>query len=128
MDFEDDVGGNPNLVSPPRFTDPTAIDTVEWFASGRDLQKLGRMLAAFTDPTAREIMAVNSSLPKSTQDEWGYAGFKGGSEPGVLNLTWLLQDEADQWYVLAMSWNNTEANVDNSTFELLAQRIIALAN
>lgn len=125
-DFEDDIGGNPNLITPPRFSEPTAIDTVEWFASGEDIRKLMRRIADLQDPTARQIMAINPSLSKARLDEWLYAGFKGGSEPGVLNLTWLLQDKAGRWHVLAMSWNNPEAVVTASDLELLAQRILPL--
>jgi len=71
-DFEDDVRGNPNLITPPRFAQLTAIDTVEWFASGEDLRKLMRSLVAFEDPTARQIMAVNPALPKARREEWAY--------------------------------------------------------
>lgn len=126
VDFEDDVRGDPKLITPPRFTTPTAIDTVEWFASGEDIRKLMRMVVAFPDPTARQIMAINPSLPKARRDEWRYTGFKGGSEPGVLNLTWLLQDENERWHVLTMSWNNPDAVVSAPTLEMLAQRILGL--
>jgi beta-lactamase class A len=126
-DFEDDVRGNPNVITPPRFAQPTAIDTVEWFASGEDLRKLMRSLVAFEDPIARQIMAVNPALPKARREEWAYVGYKGGSEPGVLNLTWLLQDEADRWHVLVLSWNNPDAPVTSAELELLAQRILPLA-
>ena len=125
-DFEDDIGGNPKLITPPRFTQPTAIDTVEWFASGEDLRKLMQVLAQLEDPTARQIMAINPALPKARRDQWLYTGYKGGSEPGVLNLTWLLQDRNESWHVLAMSWNNPEAAVTQTDLELLAQRILPL--
>ena len=101
---------------------------MEWFASGRDLEKLAARLIAFEDSTARDIMSVSTSLPQAVQDEWGYIGYNGGSEPGVLNLTWLLQDEADRWHMLAMSWNDADNTLDNTKLELLAQRLLALAN
>ena len=126
-DLEDDVSGNRDLIDPPNYIEPTAIDTVEWFASGRDLTKLGRRLADIRDPVARSIMAVSPSLPRSTVNEWSYVGYKGGSEPGVLNLTWLLRNEANDWYMLTMSWNNPDANVDHDALEALATRLIALA-
>ncbi len=126
-DFVDDVNGNPGRITPPRFVEPTAIDEVEWFASGNDLKLLAKRLSEIDDPTARKIMAVNPSLPLIRQNDWLYTGFKGGSEPGVLNFTWLLQDEAERWHVLTMSWNNTEANVDETAFELLSQRLIMFA-
>ncbi|MGB3379518.1 MAG: serine hydrolase [Allopontixanthobacter sediminis] len=125
-DFEDDVAGRSDRISPPRFTEPTAIDTVEWFASGEDLRKLMQRIADLPDPTARKIISVNQAMPKTRREEWQYVGYKGGSEPGVLNLTWLLQDDADQWYILAMSWNNPAAEVTATDFEMLAQRILPL--
>lgn len=126
-DFEDDIGGDPKRITPPRFITPTAIDTVEWFASGEDIRGLMRTITAFSDPTARQIMAINPSLPETRRDEWRYVGFKGGSEPGVLNLTWLLQDKTARWHVLMMSWNNPDAVVTSSELEILAQRILGLA-
>ncbi|WP_209347593.1 serine hydrolase [Pontixanthobacter sp. CEM42] len=126
-DFEDDVGGDPTKITPPRFVEPTAINTVEWFASGQDLQKLLGRIVDLSDPTARDIMGISPALPGPITQKWDYVGYKGGSEPGVLNLTWLLQDKAGEWLMLSLSWNNPEANVDEAALNALAQRLIALA-
>jgi len=126
-DFEDDVGGNLNLITPPRFVEPTAIDTLEWFANGHDLANVARRFAAMKDPAARQIMAVNTALPQTMVDDWQYVGFKGGSEPGVLNLTWFLQDEAGRWHILTMSWNNKDAPVDEAALVQLGQRLLPFA-
>ena len=125
-DFEDDVGGDPDKVTPPRFVEPTAIDTLEWFASGGDLQQVARRLSEIQDPVVRGILGISKALPAGLAEEWRYVGYKGGSEPGVLNLTWLLQSQDGRWYVLAMSWNNPDAALDHQAFELLAQRALAL--
>ncbi len=125
-DFEDDIRGDPGKVAPPRFEQPTAIDTVEWFASGEDLRKLMRRIVARDDPTAREIMTVSPSMAEPQREKWRYVGYKGGSEPGVLNLTWLLQDKDGEWHVLVMSWNDEAAPVDHTAFELLSTRILSL--
>lgn len=104
---------------------PRGID-VEWFASGQDIAAVLQRIRALPDRTALDVLAVNPSLGNAEQD-WAYAGYKGGSEPGVLNLSWLLQDKAGDWYVLAMSWNNPQAAVDQQQFALIAQRVLALA-
>lgn len=104
---------------------PVAID-IEWFASGSDLAKLFRFMREKSDPQVFEIMAINPSMSDDTRTKWSYAGYKGGSEPGVLNLTWLLTDEAGQDHILALSWNNPEASLDQSALELIAQRLLAL--
>ena len=83
-------------------------------------------LASSSDDQTRAILAVNPALPESARSDWAYVGFKGGSEPGVLNLSWLLTDKAGQDHVLTMSWNNPEMPVDDTRFELIAQRILAL--
>lgn len=105
---------------------PNAID-IEWFASGEDVVSLMRRLHDLDDPTARQIMAVNMAVADNLRMDWHYIGFKGGSEPGVLNLSWLLQDRRDNWSVVTMSWNNPEEEVDHEAFRALAMRAIALA-
>ena len=65
-------------------------------------------------------------MPEPRRKDWSYVGYKGGSEPGVLNLTWLLRDEAGEWRVLSLSWNNPEAPVEAGALELIAQRILSL--
>ena len=107
---------------------PVLVDTVEWFASMEDQRALMRVLAADTDDTARQIMAVNTGLTDKKIANWNYVGFKGGSEPGVRNLSWLLQDETGRWHMLAISWNDTQAEIDTNTLLMLAQRILALAD
>ncbi|WP_374405688.1 serine hydrolase [Pelagerythrobacter sp.] len=124
--FAQEIAGDPERIVKPTFTQPTEIDTLEWFASGRDLAALLRRIGALDDPTAREITAVSPAMPEAKRGEWRYVGYKGGSEPGVLNLTWLLQDEAGAWRVLSLSWNDPQAPVDAGTLELIAQRILSL--
>ncbi|MGI8942792.1 MAG: serine hydrolase [Qipengyuania sp.] len=105
---------------------PRLIDNVEWFASMSDLRSLANALAKPQDNTARGIMAVSPSLGKGWEETWDYAGYKGGSEPGVLNLTWLLRDRAGDWHLLALSWNDAQAPLENTALELIAQRMLAL--
>lgn len=106
---------------------PNALD-IEWFASPDDLAGVLRRIVALEDQTLLDVLAVNPAISPAMQDEWAYAGYKGGSEPGVLNLTWLLRHEAGQWQVVTLSWNDTENPVDEQAFELLAMRAIALAS
>ena len=120
------TGGDPRKVAPPRFSSPTAIDTVEWFASGQDLRAIMRRIAQLDDPTARAILAIHPSVAAPMRAQWRYVGFKGGSEPGVLNLTWLLQDRDGAWFVLTLGWNNPAHDVDKQALELIAMRILAL--
>ena len=107
---------------------PVAIDTLEWFASAKSLGTLMQRLSGPKHETARAIMAANRAMGDAAAQKWAYVGYKGGSEPGVLNLTWLLQDKAGQWHMLSLGWNNPAAPVDENRLNLLVPRILALAD
>lgn len=105
---------------------PLEIERIEWFASP---SSLSRLLAALTQPQfaeARKLLTANRNLANEVAAEWQFAGYKGGSEPGVLNLTWLLQDKDGRWHMLTAGWNNPAAPVDTATFDALAKRLLAL--
>lgn len=104
---------------------PLNID-VEWFASAADLLGLFAFMQATADPGAFEIMAINPSMADNARENWAYAGYKGGSEPGVLNLTWLLTDHDGRDHALVLTWNNPQASLDQTALELIAQRMLLL--
>ncbi len=82
------AGESVNLAAVNRaFTNgPVGLD-VEWFASTGDLARLFKTMRAECDPEVFAIMAINRSAPPIAAARWEYIGYKGGSEPGVLNLT-----------------------------------------
>ncbi|MEE4206773.1 MAG: serine hydrolase [Erythrobacter sp.] len=104
---------------------PVALD-VEWLASAEDLRSLFRYMFERADPRGFETIAINKGIPEAVAEKWARVGYKGGSEPGVLNLTWLLQDEAGEWHMLALSWNDLSAPVEQNALTLIAQRILSL--
>ena len=106
---------------------PVLVEDIEWYASMADQRALMRVLAALPDATAREIMAVSTALGEDEEAAWDYVGYKGGSEPGVLNLSWLLRDKAGRWHMLAISQLDPASEVDTSTLLMLAKRVLALA-
>lgn len=107
---------------------PLAIDRIEWFATP---EALGRLLSEFTGPEAqpaRDILATNpGGLSANEAAHWNFVGFKGGSEPGVLNLTWLLQDKTGRWYIATVGWNHPGEPISQDTLLALGKRMIALA-
>jgi beta-lactamase class A len=122
------IGANPlslNEVNAAFAGGPVALD-VEWLASPRDLAALFAHMRKTADPRAFDIMAINPSATPAIKANWDYIGFKGGSEPGVLNLTWLLRDHAGAWHMLTLGWNNDAAVVDQGALEAIAQRILLL--
>lgn len=96
---------------------------VEWFASAQDLAGVYRRLA--DDPVAGAILAVNPGMDRTQFGAWTFAGYKGGSEPGVLNFAWLLRDRGGAPWVLAMTWNDPAANVSEARLIALAQQVLA---
>ena len=45
------------------------------------------------DPVALGILGVNTAIGEEAAAQgWAYVGYKGGSEPGVVNMSWLLRD------------------------------------
>lgn len=96
---------------------------VEWFASARDIAGIYRRLA--DDPVATAILAINPGMDRGQFGAWRFGGYKGGSEPGVLNFSWLLRDPADQPWVLVMTWNNPDENVSEGRLIALAQQVLA---
>jgi hypothetical protein len=104
---------------------PKAID-IEWFASPADLAKLFAHMRRTADPKAFEIMEINPSATPAIKAQWEYIGYKGGSEPGVLNYTWLLTDKAGRDHILTLGWNNPAAVLDEGKLFAIAQRILLL--
>jgi hypothetical protein len=104
---------------------PKALQ-IEWFASPADLTRLFAHMRRTADPEAFRIMAINPSATPAIKANWDYIGFKGGSEPGVINLTWLLQDKQGRVHVLTLGWNNPAAVVEDGKLEAIAQRILLL--
>lgn len=104
---------------------PKALD-IEWFASPADLARLFAHMRKTAAPEAFAIMAINPSATDAIKANWRYIGYKGGSEPGMLNLTWLLTDAAGRDWALSLGWNNPEAVVDQGKLEAIAQRILLL--
>lgn len=101
---------------------PVRIDSIEWFASANDLAGVLQSLQRRKDPQVMAILAVNPAIDPS---DFAKVGFKGGSEPGVLNLTWLVQNKAGNWYVVTASWNDLEKDVDQPRFLALGNRLLA---
>jgi beta-lactamase class A len=105
---------------------PIAIEEVEWFASANDLVRVMDWLRREGGETAHAILAINPGVGRAAAGEFGYVGFKGGSEPGVINLTFLVRNNQGVWHVVTGSWNNPAAAVDDSSFVGLMTRALQL--
>jgi len=115
------------MIDPARFgSSPNRIDTLEWFASAHDMVRVMDWLRREGGDTAHAILAVNSGLGSAGERNYDFLGYKGGSEPGVINMTFLLRNRAGQWHAVTGSWNNPAAALDEPRFALLMSRALAL--
>ncbi|MEM9164192.1 MAG: serine hydrolase [Cyanobacteria bacterium P01_F01_bin.4] len=94
---------------------PVAID-VEWFMSAHEL------CAAIEAVADLPLMSINPGLVDASQ--WQRVAFKGGSEPGVENLTTYLESTDGHRYCVTATWNNPEG-IDEIQFANLYQQAIA---
>jgi beta-lactamase class A len=102
---------------------PASIDTIEWFASSYDMLTLMRHIRRQQDDRMLSIMAINDGLSPAAAKRWKYVGYKGGSEPGVISLSYLLQSTNGKWYMASGSWNDPRAEVDQKKFVGLMERL-----
>jgi beta-lactamase class A len=89
--------------------DPLATD-VEWFFSTREL--CGLMRRVETLP----LMSINPGVAEAS--DWKRIAYKGGSEPGVLNLTTWLVAKGGKTYCVSATWNNDKPLEETKFFGL----------
>ncbi len=128
-----EVAHMPGSAIGPLFADgrPVRIGELEWFASAADLVRVMDWLRRHSESgpgaEARTILAINPLIPPQIAGRYAYVGFKGGSEPGVIDLTLLLRTRGGQWRVLTAGWNNPVAAVDQTRLILLVSHAAELA-
>lgn len=113
---------------PPIPAEPTS-QNVPTTAAGKQLAWLLDIIVQHHGEIDRAavVLAKNSGLPvdKAT---FPYVGFKGGSEPGVVDLTYLLERADDRWFVVSASFNAAEGRAleHDKVFGVVAGVIDAL--
>lgn len=120
----------PNLAAASFWIAPRRIDTLEWFASAEELCRTISDLAALgsSDESMAPViaaMSVNPGVPLD-RDRWLGFAYKGGSEPGVLNLTiWLLRDDGER-FALSMFANDSNRMFEQGPVIALFERAIGM--
>ena len=105
---------------------PAEIASVEWFASPADLVRTLDWLKRSGDPVALDLLAINPGLGAALAGDFAYLGYKGGSEPGVLNMSFLLRSREGRWMAVSATWNNEAAALDEPRFAALMSRLEGL--
>jgi hypothetical protein len=108
---------------------PTVINSIEWFATNSEQCSAMFWLAAQNSPQIRQVLSKNTPLVdiRQASSHWAYVGFKGGSEPGVLSLTFLLESKAGTRACVSASWNNPWRAVSENLFFGVVEKILKFA-
>jgi hypothetical protein len=112
-----DALGLPRPAAASTWTAPRKIEQLEWFASTADLARaIAVLVQRSRDPALaplRTILSTNqgAALESST---WPYVAFKGGSEPGVISLTWYLRRHDGKAFVLSIILDDTHHGIDTA--------------
>lgn len=109
----------PNLPLPAEsvFAGNPVSPDVEWFFTGQELCQLIGQVAPLS------ALRVNPGVANPA--DWQQIAFKGGSEPGVLNLTTWLVDEVGDTYCVTTTWNSPDQALDETALSQFHQSAIA---
>jgi beta-lactamase class A len=105
---------------------PIAPDAVEWFASPRDMARTLDWLRAHGDAATQAMLAINPGIAPGSARGFGYAGYKGGSEPGVIAMNHLLATRDGRWFAVTGNWHQVASAVDDARFAAIMARAVAL--
>ena len=120
LDTDYDLRPLPDLATATAFAagPPIAIDQLEWFASPADICRgFAALQVASQKPSGGPVTTILSMNPGLMLDPatFSYVGYKGGSEPGVLTLAWLLRRASDgAWAVVALGFADTAQPIDEN--------------
>lgn len=103
------------------WTEPVDPHRLEWFASPADLCALLVLLDARAGEAGEPLSTILTENPgvPDDGDRWVEIAFKGGSEPGLLAMSWLVTDADGDTFVLAGSVVNPDATFDQTEAALL---------
>jgi hypothetical protein len=106
---------------------PAKIDTLEWFASPANTAVMFDWLRKEGGETPLSLLAINPGIDPATRAKFDYVGFKGGSEPGVVTLNFLVQRKDGRWLAIAAGWHRNDAGVEENRLVMLVTRALVLA-
>ncbi|MFI6507018.1 serine hydrolase [Streptosporangium sp. NPDC050855] len=103
---------------------PREIDTLEWFGSPRDVCRAYAGLLRSKSGRVGEIMSVNDLGLKLDRKKWPAVWAKGGSEVGVLNLSYAARSASGRTHVVTVFASDPGAALDE---QVVAAELISLS-
>ena len=109
----------PPLAAAKPWIAPRDIDTIEWFASADDICRVYASLSALArrpglSPVAGALEINDGGLVLDPA-QWRTTWFKGGSEPGVLTLSYLATTRTGHTYVVTVLAENPSAPISEAS-------------
>jgi beta-lactamase class A len=117
----------PTQAEAAGWTAPRLSTGIEWFASTADLARaISALIARSETPKLSPIRAILAMNPGLALDRsvWTYVAFKGGSEPGVLSMTWYLERHDGAHFTVSLIVNDPRHEIDESAAISVAQAAI----
>ena len=109
----------PAAAAAQAWTTPRDIDSLEYFASATDICRAYASLAALARRPGMSqigrVLSLNDDGLQLDPAQWKTTWFKGGSEPGVLALTYLATSRTGQSYVVTALAENPSQSIDEAT-------------
>jgi beta-lactamase class A len=106
------------LPSPDLFTGGPVAPRIEWFFSVEELCKLMKRVSPL------DLTTVNPG--PASRENWKRVSFKGGSEPGVINLTVALTGKDRRRYCISATQNREDAQIDDTAFFAAFQGVLGV--
>lgn len=92
------------------FNRPLMPDQIEWFATPADMCRVLMRLDDLGEPLT-QILTINPGIPDE-EELFEVVAFKGGSEPGLVSMNWLVERPDGRRFVVAGSVVNAEEDFD----------------
>ncbi len=109
----------PAVAAAKAWTTPRDINSLDWFASANDICRAYTSLAALVrrpglSPIG-QVLSLNDGGLQLDPAQWKTTWFKGGSEPGVLTLTYLATTRTGKSYVVTVLAENPSQPINEAT-------------
>ncbi|GAA3229917.1 serine hydrolase [Nonomuraea helvata] len=102
--YLDEVVAKVPLSGITGWTAPRELDTLEWYGSPADLCEVYSHLAMLPDEHIGQVLSINDAGLRLDKGRWPSVWHKGGSEPGVFDLSYLARSsDGRTYFVTAMA-------------------------
>lgn len=113
----------PDIKKLLNISSPYKPYTIEWFASPSDICSLMDYFKTKNNVYSNAILSINPGLDTKT-GEYAFAGYKGGSESGVISMNWLLKTKNQTYYCVSSFASDEKQNIDEKTYFSIMQEIL----